>query len=459
MNNKIKLSHAGTSLPLARASRSCPQIKRNLCNSGGFLCYKLFQSIIYFLQYNYLNLPEKITQNSKVTDYIYRADGVKVKKVFDTKATDYLDGFQYENSTLKFFPTSEGYFNVETGKYVYNYTDQLGNVRLSYAKNVAGTEIIEESNYYPFGLKHEGYNTLLGNPAYNYKYNGKELQENGMYDYGARMYMPDLGRWGVIDPLAEKMTRHSPYNYAFNNPIRFIDPDGKEAEYSAAQQAFINYRDSMPPDDHFNQFGQFLYTDNKKTNNIIIDFQNPITRKLNTAPWLSMELKDYIFNKNNAFVLANIANHYAEEAGIDLNRLKGNSMSVAIANFHFDGGKIVGTFSRFNGGEYNPDALMQANKGDKTVSLMVGNGKAHPYYNDKNNMISALSHEGGKISHLTLNPDNINISKLDLAKEHIKIYEHQMSSPLFMKTTPEFQQLMKKNYSNDKWYYNTYRPK
>ncbi|WP_410679373.1 RHS repeat domain-containing protein [Chryseobacterium sp. Y16C] len=111
------------------------------------------------------------------------------------------------------------------------YTDHLGNVRLSYFKNTTSgsAEVLEENNYYPFGLKHQGYNGLEGNPAYKYQYNGKELQEEtGWNDYGARMYMADIGRWSVIDPLTEQMRRYSPYNYAYNNPIAFIDPDGRE---------------------------------------------------------------------------------------------------------------------------------------------------------------------------------------------------------------------------------------
>ncbi|KFF25054.1 hypothetical protein IW16_16650 [Chryseobacterium vrystaatense] len=87
-------------------------------------------------------------------------------------------------------------------------------------------EIVEVNNYYPFGLLHN-YTATTQN-AYQHKYNGKELQETGMYDYGARFYMPDLGRWGVVDPLAETSRRWSTYNYAYNNPIRFIDPDGRE---------------------------------------------------------------------------------------------------------------------------------------------------------------------------------------------------------------------------------------
>jgi RHS repeat-associated protein len=90
---------------------------------------------------------------------------------------------------------------------------------------------MDTNNYYPFGLNHIGgsSNSNIGS-YYNYKYNGKELQETGMYDYGARMYMPDLGRWGVHDPLSD--ATFQPYNYANNNPISFNDPTGMIGERS-----------------------------------------------------------------------------------------------------------------------------------------------------------------------------------------------------------------------------------
>ena len=64
-----------------------------------------------------------------------------------------------------------------------------------------------------------------------YKYNGKELDlMHGLntYDYGARQHDPILARWDRIDPLCEKYYNVSPYAYCVNNPVRFIDPDGKK---------------------------------------------------------------------------------------------------------------------------------------------------------------------------------------------------------------------------------------
>jgi RHS repeat-associated protein len=154
--------------------------------------------------------------------------------------TDYLRSYQYKNTVLQFFPTAEWYVKntpvsgTNTYSYVFNYTDHLGNVRRSYTKDATtgSLKILEESNYYPFGLKHNGYNPISPIPENRRLFNGKELQDElslNLYDYGARNYDPALGRWMNIDPLAEKGRRWSPYNYAMDNPVFFIDPDGMEA--------------------------------------------------------------------------------------------------------------------------------------------------------------------------------------------------------------------------------------
>jgi len=190
-----------------------------------------------------LNLPTRVTFNTgSRIDYTYDATGVKQSKQVTASGvssfTYYAGNFIYEQNTtgqkLAFFSHPEGYVekNGNVFNYIYQYKDHLGNVRLSY-KNTSTTGvnlvIVEENNYYPFGLKHKGYNNQIAGRDHKYGFGNKEEQnELGLdwIDITARNYDPALGRWMNIDPLAEKMRRHSPYNYAFDNPIYFIDPDG-----------------------------------------------------------------------------------------------------------------------------------------------------------------------------------------------------------------------------------------
>lgn len=223
------------------------------------------------LTYNHLNLPATAISSGLNLAYTYDATGQKLKKVNSTTATttDYAGGIQYTNGAIEFIQTEEGLARNSSGNYSYEYnlSDHLGNVRATFYKNPGSQllEVLQRDDYYAFGLRKEP----VVKPGINeYLYNGKELQEElGQYDYGARFYDPVIGRFNTIDPLSEVSRRNSPYGYALNNPIRFIDVDGM---YAASPI--------------FDQNGNFLGTDDQglKGKDIVMkkeDFKQGMSHK------------------------------------------------------------------------------------------------------------------------------------------------------------------------------------
>ncbi len=140
-----------------------------------------------------------------------------------TKVTDYIGNKIYEQGVLKKILVDGGY--IEDGKYYFTQQDHLGNTRMVLSQEGS---IVQREYYYPFGMTvpHIEYDG-----KHPYRYNGKELDQMhrlDLYDYSARYYDQAIGRFTTVDPLAEKYYSWSPYNYVGNNPIRRVDPDGKD---------------------------------------------------------------------------------------------------------------------------------------------------------------------------------------------------------------------------------------
>jgi|GEM_PF-6631493 RHS repeat-associated protein len=113
---------------------------------------------------------------------------------------------------------------VTSDKYYY-LKDHLGSIRV--VVDTVG-EIVSYSDYDAWGMILNGRSSNFGFADDKYKFTGKELDtETGYFHFGARAYDGRIGRWNVIDPLFEKYPNVSPYNYALNNPLRYIDPNGK----------------------------------------------------------------------------------------------------------------------------------------------------------------------------------------------------------------------------------------
>ncbi len=213
------------------------------------------------ISYNHLNLPQTIAfANGSQINYTYDASGIKQQKQVTTNGTttttQYAGAYTYKNTNntpvvLEYITHPEGYITRENNiyQYVYQYKDHLGNIRLSYADNdkdgkidllrgnidIDGDkdynhEIIEENNYYPFGMKHKGYNNVVTGKQNKFMtFNGKEYEGSlglNVVEMDFRQYDPAIGRFSGIDRLTELVPGMTPYRFAFNNPVKFGDPTG-----------------------------------------------------------------------------------------------------------------------------------------------------------------------------------------------------------------------------------------
>ncbi len=191
------------------------------------------------LEYNRMNLMQKVTRNgAAIADYRYLYDGTKTIAIDGRgEGLEYHGPLTYRIGKDGSVSLSEAHFTGgrfvricdaegDAMEPVYTFTDHLGSVR---AQASSGGDLMEHDNYLPFGTRwNDGSPT---DPDNRYRFNGKEEQSFAglpYIDYGARMYDPCTARWLSQDPLAEKYYFISPYAFCSNNPVNFVDPDGRD---------------------------------------------------------------------------------------------------------------------------------------------------------------------------------------------------------------------------------------
>ena len=246
------------------------------------------------MNYNLLNLPQSITKNLNpqatnpleersieiINQYSYDGDKMSsqiTQQDGQNSMTTHrltLNGFVIENDPDLGVYVPKSYAH-ESGRLVWEdeipkiehaIRDHLGNTRVIYRDDNGdgqiSTQDADDTNvydvrrrydYYPFGLELKGRWT----PAHDVtvdnrmRYNGKELSDDaGLYYYGARVYEPSIGRFTGVDPLADAphLVGWSPYHYTYNNPINYIDPDGRspikglKALFNVGRRAYKTYK-------------------------------------------------------------------------------------------------------------------------------------------------------------------------------------------------------------------------
>ena len=153
------------------------------------------------------------------------------------------------NMFLPIISVMRSNIGIENSVY-YRHTDHLGTS--NWITDTSGVAV-QYLHYGPFGELLDEQSTTSYNERY--RFTGKERDEESGYHYfGARYYTDHLGIWTSADPLLDKYPSISPYSYCSNNPLKFIDPDGRDQyTYDRKTKSFKLYKKT---EDDFDQIGK-----------------------------------------------------------------------------------------------------------------------------------------------------------------------------------------------------------
>jgi RHS repeat-associated protein len=197
--------------------------------------------------------------------------------------------------------------------------------------------------------------SYTGNFNNRWKFNGKELdEETGLYYYGARFYNPSTSLWLSVDPLAEQDPEWTPYRYCFNNPVRYIDPDGLH-EYTLDDKGNVNL--AKKTKDKFDMIYTSKDYEGKKENGHKVNDQSILSKLSKTEDSPRKDHSDKIrwTDSKDSGALKGLFEFVASNSDVEWS-LKEYKNGSVLGTLH----SVDGTLSKYGGNNYNDLDLLNA---------------------------------------------------------------------------------------------------
>ena len=425
-------------------------------DSNGNMTADLDRDIVA-IRYNLLNQPDSVQfrNGSAIVNY-YTADGKRTGSKYLTPLTTVVipagqtfgstsgtaamrshvkarrgsleyAGADFESDTLIRIHNGDGYLDCSEQDFRYFVRDYQGNIRTVYGSAVAKlipveppfsltnrgaiggdkppirptpiehTVTYQRMQYYPFGLPYEAHYQPEEQP---YKYGGKEFIElhgYDSYDFDARMYYPALCRFMTMDPLCEKYYSISPYAYCNNNPVNYVDPDGRDIWEIDYDGRIINRIENKTQDAFYmvakDSNGDYQRTfsvdedGNKKYNSI--NFEYGVITDSKKAWFFNQETS---FSINNESDGANLFKFFANNTKIEFGLINTqNNGSLVMTNHQehsikvskqakrlsMNGATVTSIVHNHPNNSYPSGFRKKDNHGDKYAAALISNSKGY----------------------------------------------------------------------------------